>query len=91
MRADLTGSDTCSATGISAHSSAPVLALCRLLIAAGHDPATRLEVFRGATLALTVRTIGEGVQMRLRGDGVGFGVGRTVGAASPMRDFEEAA
>jgi hypothetical protein len=48
---------------MSARGSAPVLALCRLLVAAGYDPATSLEVFRGEVLALRARTIGEGARL----------------------------
>jgi len=50
--ANLVGSDICTAAGIIARSYAPVLALCRRLIQqAGYDPATPLQVYRGATLA----------------------------------------
>jgi hypothetical protein len=35
-----------------------VLALCRLLCAAGYDPALALEAYRGAVLCLRVRHIG---------------------------------
>src|SRR5262249_39666935 len=37
-RAELRGDDICDACGITVRSSAPVLALCRKLIEAGHDP-----------------------------------------------------
>ena len=54
IRAELIGSDTCTAAGITARGNAPVLALCRQLLAAGHrSRPARLEVYRGATLALT--------------------------------------
>jgi hypothetical protein len=43
---------------LEAQSGAPVLALCRALIATGIDPATPMHVYRGATLALLVRSIG---------------------------------
>ena len=39
-----------------------MLALCRLLIDAGHSPELSLHVYRGATLALTVSSIGEGAR-----------------------------
>jgi len=42
-RAELVGDDSCSALGITVRSSSPVLALCRKLVDAGHDPATPLE------------------------------------------------
>jgi len=59
IRAELSD-DTCSALGITAKADAPVLALCRKLVDAGHDPATPLEVYRGDTLALRVKSIGLG-------------------------------
>lgn len=43
IRADLEGDDTCSALGVTVRSSSPVLALCRQLVDAGHDPTTPLE------------------------------------------------
>ena len=42
-----------------------MLALCRLLIAAGHEPDQPLEVYRGDMLALRVRTIGEGANLEM--------------------------
>ena len=56
IRAELIGSDTCTAMGIIARAHAPVLTLCRLLIEAGHNPSARLEAYRGSTSCLTVRT-----------------------------------
>jgi hypothetical protein len=32
----------------------------------GPDPSTRLEIYRGAILALTVRSIGEGSQLTVK-------------------------
>jgi hypothetical protein len=57
IRVELTSTDvdTCTAANITAHSHTPVLTLCRKMIAAGIDPATELQVFRGDTLALTIR------------------------------------
>jgi hypothetical protein len=62
LRADLAGSNACTAVGVTARGNAPILALCRRLIEAGHDPATPMQVYRGDTLALTVRSIGEGAK-----------------------------
>ena len=62
---DSTGLDTCTAANITAHSHTPVLTLCRKMIAAGVDPATELQVFRGDTLALTIRNIGEAASLPL--------------------------
>jgi hypothetical protein len=68
IRAELIGSDRCSALGIVARSTTPVLALCRRLVEAGHDSATPLEVWRGTTLCLRVRSIGEGAQLTVEDD-----------------------
>ena len=72
IRAELIGSDTCTAMGIIARGHSPVLMLCRLLIEAGHNPSARLEAYRGSTLCLTVRSIGEGAMLRTASHGVGF-------------------
>jgi len=66
MRAELAGQDVCRADTIEARSRCPVLSLCRKLIAAGIDPATRLEVCRGTTLSLRVRSIGEAADLTIR-------------------------
>jgi len=71
IRAELIGSDCCSALGI-AYCSAPVLALCRKLVEAGNNSATPLEVWRRDTLALSVRSIGEGAKLEASPRGVGF-------------------
>jgi hypothetical protein len=49
--------------------SAPVLALCRRLIEAGHEPERSLYAYRGAVL---VRSIGEAARLRIATHGVGF-------------------
>src|SRR6516225_4860375 len=72
IRAELTGSDGCSALGLAINSSSPVLALCRALIEAGHDPATPLEVYRGTTLCLRVRSIGGAAAVEVNARGTGF-------------------
>jgi hypothetical protein len=87
---ELRGSRIAVALGITVRAYAPALALCRRLIAAGHDPRTRLELFRkNGTLALTVRSIGEGAQLRIGGDGTRFEHSpdspQGHRAASPMR------
>ena len=72
IRAELIGSDWCSALAITARGTAPALVLCRLLVAVGHDPATPLEVWRGPTLCLRIRHIGEAAQLEPSPRGVGF-------------------
>jgi hypothetical protein len=59
LRAKLIGEDTCRALGLMAHGNAPVLALCRVLVECGYDPASTLEAYRGQTLCLTARSIGK--------------------------------
>jgi hypothetical protein len=59
IRAELFGSDTCTALGVAARANAPVLLLCRMLVAAGHDPGTPLEAYRGDVFCLKMRTISE--------------------------------
>lgn len=66
IRAEIVGSDQCRAEGYTARASAPVLALCRVLVEAGFDPGRPLHVFRGATLCLTIRTIGEGAVLTVK-------------------------
>jgi hypothetical protein len=63
---------------------APVLVICRVLVAAGCDPATPLEAYRGDMLCLRVRSIGEGANLEINGDGVGFRQRRKPDAASPI-------
>jgi hypothetical protein len=57
--------------------------LCRKLVEAGCNPATRLEAFRGETLGLKVRSIGEAAKLEIAGSGVGY---RRPGRASPVSD-----
>ena len=82
IRAVLIGSDRCEAEGISVRAAAPVLALCRKLVTAGHDPERPLHAYRGNVLALRVRSIGEGAQLAIAGDGVGFRRRKDLTAAS---------
>jgi hypothetical protein len=65
LRADLIGC-SCTAAGITATGHAPVLGLCRRLVEAGHDQATPMRVYRGATLALLVRSIGQAARLTVR-------------------------
>lgn len=71
VRAEIIGDDTAVALGISVRSSSPVLAICRELIAAGHHPATPLQAWRGSTLCLIVRSIGEGAALEVTSNASG--------------------
>ena len=66
IRAELAGSATATALGISARSNSPILTLCRLLIRAGHNPSARLETHRGSTLCLRVCSIGGGARLTVK-------------------------
>jgi hypothetical protein len=72
IRTQLIGPNRCTALGVEAKGNAPVLDLCRKLLAAGHDPALVLEAYRSGTLCLRVRSIGEGARLRIATHGVGF-------------------
>ncbi len=76
IEAELPGSNECRARdrarGVVVRSSSPVLAMCRALAGAGYNPGRPLHVYRGDTLALTVRSIGEGARLRVSSSGVGF-------------------
>jgi hypothetical protein len=63
IAAQLIGADRATALGIEATGPAPVLTLCRELLAAGVTPDQCLEVYRGAVLALRVRSIGEAAKL----------------------------
>jgi hypothetical protein len=63
--AQLIGDDTAKAGDIVARSRSPVFALCRALLAAGANPNSKLECFRGSVLALTVKTIGAGAKLTI--------------------------
>jgi hypothetical protein len=68
IHATLVGSDCCEAEGISGRGYAPAFELCRKLVAAGFDPVSPLEAWRGETLSLRVRSIGEGAQFTVEDD-----------------------
>jgi hypothetical protein len=65
LRADIVGDDyVCGSIR-----AGMLFTLCEKVIEAGHDPAARLEVFRGTMLCLTVRTLGEGARLEALGAG----------------------
>jgi hypothetical protein len=89
LRAELVGSSHCTAAGVTASGYMPVLMLCRELLKAGHDPAAEMHVYRGPTLCLTVRTIGQATALEIRGDGVGFRYRPKLGTAPPIASLTE--
>jgi hypothetical protein len=84
IRAELKGSNRCEALGITAHGSTPVLALCRALIEAGHDPRRPLHVYRAQLLTLAVRSIADGARLATHGVGFERTPGCTGGAPAPQ-------
>jgi hypothetical protein len=68
IHATLIGSDHCGVDGIVACGQAPVLSLCRALIAAGYDQHRPLHAHRGVTLTLVIRSIGEGALLTVEDD-----------------------
>ena len=85
IRAEIIGSNTCTALGITAAGQAPVLALCRKLVEADYEPTTPLEAWRGNILCLKVRSIGEAARLEINAKGTGFIPLRAVRTASPVR------
>jgi hypothetical protein len=70
IRATISGSDRAVVGDLEVRHNAPVLELCRSLLALGVDPRTPLWAFRGQTLALKVRSLAEGARLTVReGDG----------------------
>ena len=90
IRATLIGSDHCEVDGIVARGHAPVLGLCRALLAAGYDPRRPLHAYRGDTVALKIRSIREGARLTVEDNRRGTpsfrrwrNPGERSGAASP--------
>jgi hypothetical protein len=68
VHAFLMGSDRCGAEGLSARTAAPTLALCRLLVEAGHNPNRPLHAYRGNVLCIIVGSIDEGARVTIEDD-----------------------
>jgi hypothetical protein len=87
IRVTLIGFDRCEAAGISVCGCyAPVLDLCRELVAAGFDSACPLEAWRGQTLCMRVCSIGEGARLTVADDRhvhLAFGAGRSARKGMP--------
>jgi hypothetical protein len=66
--ATLTGSDRSEPESVIARGPAPVLAICRALIEAGHEPERMLHAYRGGVLAVKVRSLGEGARLNVEDD-----------------------
>jgi len=69
--AHLSSNSIASALGITVTGTTPVLALCRKL-ALTHPSSIPLNAYRGDTLCLRVRSIGEAARLEVNGEGCGF-------------------
>jgi hypothetical protein len=85
IHADLVGSHSARAFGLVARGPSPVLLLCRQLVELGQNPDLPLEAWRGKTLCLYVRSIGEAAGLEINNRGTGFVAARGVRPASPVR------
>jgi hypothetical protein len=56
-----------------------------MLIERGHDPGQPLHAYRGGTLALIVRSIGEAACLEINAKGTAFVARRAVRTGSPVR------
>jgi len=65
VHATLSGDTAATALGVTGRGGAPVLDLCRKLVAAGHDPRLPLHAYRGDVLCLCVCSIGEAATLRV--------------------------
>jgi hypothetical protein len=72
IRAEISSDTIAVSCGVAIRAGSPVLALCRELVTQGCNPATPMEVYRGSTLALCVRSIGEAANLRVNTAGTGF-------------------
>jgi hypothetical protein len=86
LKAQLASLRQCEALGIVASGHAPVLTLCRELLAAGIQPDTALAVYRRGVLALKVRAIGNAARLAVEDSGTGrprFRLARPHGRRTP--------
>jgi hypothetical protein len=94
IRAELSGSRSCSAAGLSVDAYAPVCALARQLIRTGFGPARVLEVHRGSVLCfVTTLATAAGLTVEDGPDGVprfrpyrplGLGVAPPIALSAPV-------
>jgi hypothetical protein len=91
VSAQLSGSDCAEALGVRISADTPIIALCRELIERGHDPATPLHAFRGSTLCVVVRSIGEAARLRVTTSPSGRPVFVAYAGAFPVHGNKRAA
>jgi hypothetical protein len=96
IKAELSSDSFASVVGstIAVAIGSPVLALCRKLVEAGYPSSVEVECYRGETLSLHVRSIGEAARLYVAATTTGrpvFRHERSRAPASPMRRFDPAA
>jgi hypothetical protein len=80
--AQLSSDTYCTALGVTVRAPSPVLALCRQLIqSSAYAPETPLDAYRGDTLCLRVRSIGEAAKLAVNGHGSGFRIVPEMGSS----------
>jgi hypothetical protein len=84
IHAQISSDTIATSCGIAVHIGSPVLALCRELVRQGCNPATPMQAFRGDTLCLTIRSIGEAAGLQVSGEGTGFRPATQPGSAPPV-------
>ena len=73
IRAELSSDTYATALGLNIQSPSPVLTLCRQLIESGtYGSSIPLDAYRGTTLCLRVRSIGEAAELEANSEGTGF-------------------
>ena len=91
IHAGIVGSNYCVAESYTARGPSPVLTLCRTLVEGGFDPRRPLHAYRGDTLCLVVRSIGEAARLEINGEGSGFRPLREPDAGPSVRNSKREA
>lgn len=81
--AEIIGDNSASAEGVTVQGAAPVLALCRRLVAAGFDPDRPLHAFRGTVFSIVAKSIGAAAEWTVKERGNGPALERWVPFPAP--------
>jgi hypothetical protein len=91
ITAQLSGDDTCTAEGYTERGHAPILMMCRRLIASGVDPDRSLIAYRNTTACIIVNGIGKAARLEINTKGTAFCRHRAVRTAPPARQKQRRA
>lgn len=74
IRVELVGANGChcALAGVYACASNPILEMCRILVAAGYHPSSKLVCFRGGAHSMTIHSIGETAQLKMNSQDTGL-------------------